>query len=518
MDKQDRETRLDKNENITGLETKAPLEATRNKNDRAAASRLTFFTGLSGKLLFLTVLFVMIAEVMIFVPSVANFRVTWLKERLHTAEAVSLVFDEKQAIDLSQEIQDDLLRATQAEAIALRSSGVARLIASDTMPSEVARHIILNDNSMTGPVRLILDAFDTLIYGGNRTIRVVTSLMYGDGNIEVVMRDGPLRDAMLIYARNVFFLSLAISLFTAFFVFLAIRWLLIRPIQNMTTNMMDFSRDPEDASRIIRPSKRNDEIGIAEDQLAGMQGELQSTLQSQKHLANLGLAVSKINHDLRNILASAQLFSDRLVSLPDPTVQRLAPKLVRTIDRAVSYTQSVLSYGKAVEASPERRLINLQKLIDDLAELLALDRQGEVDFINNVPDDLEVDADAEQLFRVLHNLARNALQAMEQNRDRAHVSRLTIAADRGESSVSIAVTDTGPGIPERARENLFEAFSGSTRAGGTGLGLAIAAEIIHAHGGKITLEETQTSGSTFKIWLPDQPVDLNAARALKTAS
>jgi len=475
-------------------------------------------SGLSGKLLLLTILFVMIAEVLIFVPSIANFRLIWLREHIHTAEAVSLVFEDGQSVNLPRNIQDDLLKATQAEAIALRSSGIAKLIASDKMPSEVARHIYLDDDAMTGPFSSIFDAFDTLISGGDRAIRVVAKLKHREGNIEVIMKDGPLKAAMLIYARNVMLLSLAISLITAFMVFFSIRWLLIRPIQKMTQNMMDFSDDPESLERIIIPSSRNDEIGMAENQLAGMQGELQSTLQSQKHLANLGLAVSKINHDLRNILASAQLFSDRLVALPDPTVQRLAPKLIRTIDRAISYTQAVLSYGKAVEAAPERRLILLKRVVDDVSEMLALDRITNVSFINSVPEDLEIDVDGEQLFRVLLNLSRNGLQAMEHDRDDTHISRLTISAERNASTVLICVSDTGPGVPERAKQNLFEAFSGSTRAGGTGLGLAIAAEIIHAHGGEISLSQSGGPGATFEIWLPDQPVELDKVRSLKTAS
>jgi signal transduction histidine kinase len=258
---------------------------------------------------------------------------------------------------------------------------------------------------------------------------------------------------------------------------------------------------------------RNDEIGVAETRLADMQSELQSTLQGQKRLASLGMAVSKINHDLRNILASAQLFSDRLTALPDPTVQRLAPKLIRTIDRAVSYTQSVLSYGKAAEAPPERRLVLLKSLVNEVAEMLTLDRSSDVDFQNKVPGDLEINVDAEQLFRVLLNLARNALQPMEQDRDSTHVNRLKFAASRHGNMISILVSDTGPGVPEKARENLFEAFAGSTRPGGTGLGLAIAAEIIRAHGGEISLVSSGNPGSVFEIRLPDRAV---VAQSVKT--
>ncbi len=469
--------------------------------------RLPFLSGLSGKLLLLTVLFVMMAEVLIFVPSIANFRLSWLNERLHTAEAVSVVFQNNRDINLPRIVQDELLKATQAEAIALNTVGARRLIAIDTMPSDVARHVHLNDNSMTGPVQSITDAVDTLFFGGDRAIRVVSALGNGEGDIEVVMKDGPLLKAMLIYARNVMLLSLVISLMTAFLVFLSIRWLLIRPIQRMTGNMLGFSEDPENTGKIIDPSNRKDEIGMAEQQLAGMQHELQATLHGQKRLANLGLAVSKINHDLRNILASAQLFSDRLTALPDPMVQRLAPKLIRTIDRAVSYTQSVLSYGKAVEPPPEKRLVALRRLVDDVSELLALERTGDVDFSNQVPKELEINADAEQIFRVLLNLGRNAVQAMEQKSDPAHVSRLKIAASRDNATVSITVSDTGPGVSEKAQARLFEAFSGSTRPGGTGLGLAIAAEIVRAHGGDINLINTKNPGATFEIRLPDQPIE-----------
>lgn len=469
--------------------------------DQAAPS---FMSGLSGKLLFLTVLFVMLAEVLVFIPSIANYRLMWLRERLHTAETVSLVLEQNRTIDLPQNIQNELLKATQAEAIAVRTAGVARLIASDTMPSDVARHFRLNGNWLIDPLQSIVDAFDTMIFGGDRAVRVVANLKNSDGEIEIVIQDGPLRDAMFVYARNVLLLSLAISLFTAFLVFLSIRWLMIRPIQQMTKNMMLFSSEPENISHVITPSNRRDEIGIAEKQLAGMQIHLRSTLQNQQRLANLGLAVSKINHDLRNILASAQLFSDRLVALPDPTVQRLAPKLVRTIDRAISYTQSVLSYGKAAEAAPERRLVVLNKLVEDVAELLVGDRSADIDFVNDVPAELEVDADAEQLLRVLLNLARNSLQAMEQDQNDAHVNRLTIAASRQDRVVVIVITDTGPGVSSRAEQKLFEAFSGSTRAGGTGLGLAIAAEIVRAHGGEISYIHSAGPGATFEIQLPDQ--------------
>ena len=91
-----------------------------------------------------------------------------------------------------------------------------------------------------------------------------------------------------------------------------------------------------------------------------MQRDLASMLQQKSHLAALGLAVSKINHDLRNLLTSAQLFSEGLSSLPDPRVQRFAPKLMRALERAIAFCESTLSYGRAQEPPPDRRPVDVE--------------------------------------------------------------------------------------------------------------------------------------------------------------
>ena len=240
--------------------------------------------------------------------------------------------------------------------------------------------------------------------------------------------------------------------------------------------------------------------------------QLQKTLGEQKHLADLGLAVSKINHDMRNILASTQLLSDRLSMVKDPTVQAVAPKLVRAIGRAVSYSDGVLAYGRTQEPPPQRRRVRLRQLVDDVHGLLGIDPAGDVDFDNGIDGDFEVDADSEQLFRVLTNLCRNALEAMGGDDGSAVVRRLAISAERADSVSRILVMDTGPGLPQKARENLFAAFRGSARSGGTGLGLAIAQELVRAHGGAIELVESIGGRTVFAIVIPDQPVSIEVAR------
>ena len=303
-----------------------------------------------------------------------------------------------------------------------------------------------------------------------------------------------------------------ISFTTACLVFAAINRLMIGPIRGLRSAMLWFAGKPDDPDRVIRPSGRRDELGVAEKELASLQMQLQKTLGEQKHLADLGLAVSKINHDMRNILASTQLLSDRLSMVKDPTVQAVAPKLVRAIGRAVSYSDGVLAYGRTQEPPPQRRRVRLRQLVDDVHGLLGIDPAGDVDFDNGIDGDFEVDADSEQLFRVLTNLCRNALEAMGGDDGSAVVRRLAISAERADSVSRILVMDTGPGLPQKARENLFAAFRGSARSGGTGLGLAIAQELVRAHGGAIELVESIGGRTVFAIVIPDQPVSIEVAR------
>jgi signal transduction histidine kinase len=464
--------------------------------------------GLSLKLLVLTVLFVLIAEVLIFLPSIANFRLRWLEERLGTAAAVSTVLVEDDAASLSRAVQDDVLMAIGAKAIAVRDEGLSRLLVVADMPPQVDKHIDL----AAGPMDAMMGAVDTLFFGGGRMLRVFGKVGDSDKEFEIVVPDKKLRNAMLVYSRNVAFLSLLISLITATLVFYAINRIMIRPIRAMTGSMLAFSRAPDDPGRIIEPEDRGDEIGVAERELAGMQRQLQKTLGEHKHLADLGLAVSKINHDMRNILASAQLMSDRLRLVKDPTVQSFVPKLVRALDRAVSYSEGVMAYGRTQEAPPSRRRLRLRQLVDDVQELLGIDPDGGIEFVNAVDQGFEVDADSEQLFRVLTNLCRNALEAMAADRERAVVNRLTISAERIGSVSRIFVADTGPGLPQKARDNLFAAFRGSARSGGTGLGLAIAHELVRAHGGSLDLVESVGGRTVFSVTIPDQPVRLEEAR------
>jgi signal transduction histidine kinase len=470
--------------------------------------------GLSGKLLVLTILFVMIAEVLIYVPSVANYRAMWLADRLASGYTAALVLDAAPNGMVPDSLAKQILDSIGARAVAMKMGERRRMLAIDDMPPVVDDTY---DMRSVSAFDAIVDAFKIMLNDRRYVMRVVGPAPRGGEYIELIMDEATLRKAMLRYSGDILLLSLLISGITAALVYLALHYMFVRPMRSVTANMMAFRADPENPDRVIAPSSRGDELGLAERELATMQTELASMLHQKSRLAALGLAVSKINHDLRNLLASAQLFSDRLATLPDPTVQRFAPKLMRALERAIAFCQSTLSYGRLQEPPPERRQILLEPLVEEVHETLNLGPgpDAPIRWISAVERGLIVEADYDQLFRILLNLARNAVQAMESRaaRDPGR-DQIRITGRREGAVVVIEVSDTGPGFSEKARDHLFEAFQGSTRTGGTGLGLAIAAELVRAHGGEIRLVEG-TIGATLRLTIPDRAVELSAHRGAR---
>ena len=481
---------------------------TATRSDRVRGPRF----GLSGKLLVLTILFVMIAEVLIYVPSVANFRVVWLKDHLAAAYTAALVLDAAPSGTVPDSLAKQILDSIGARAVAMKMGKQRRLLAVGDAPPPISHDF---DMRNVRAFDAIVDAFTVMLDSRKDVMRVVGPAPMGGDFIELIMDEPPLRKAMLRYSVDILLISLLISGITAALVYLALHYMFVRPMRRITANMTAFRADPENADRIILPSERADELGVAERELATMQRELVSMLHQKSRLAALGLAVSKINHDLRNLLASAQLFSDRLAKLPDPGVQRFAPKLMHALERAIAFCQSTLSYGRLQEPPPERRRILLEPLVEEVHETLGIGPDGPIRWISAVERGLMVEADYDQLFRILLNLARNAVQAME-SRDTRDPGRdqIRITGRREGAVVVIEISDTGPGFSDRARAHLFEAFQGSTRTGGAGLGLAIAAELVRAHGGEIRLVEG-TIGATLRLTIPDRAVELNAHRGAR---
>ena len=456
-----------------------------------------FFGTLSGRFLTLMAVFVVIAEVLFFVPSMARFRSDYFQTRLDLGQMAALAM---LATPLDQEVppglEQKLLDAAGVLNVALRRNDVRELMVTSPTPPTVERTYDLSEASS---LRLMRDAMRVFVRGGDRIIRVIGPTSQG-GEVEITLHEEALREAMIDQGRRILYVSLAISLATATLLFLAVQRLIVRPISRVVAAMTAYRDDPEDTSRIISPESGAQEIRRAEAALRDLEVRLTAALKQKERLAGLGGAVAKISHDLRNMLATAQIAADRLEMSADPAVARAVPKLVSALSRAINLCERTLAYGRAEELPPEPTVFPLRPLV---LEVLENERAAApascVGFDAEVPEAMPVRADADQLFRVLANLVRNATQAIEAS---GTTGRIVIRGAESAGRSEIRVIDTGPGLPQRARDNLFQPFRGGVRQGGTGLGLVIAAEIVRGHGGSLDLEETGAKGSTFRISLP----------------
>jgi signal transduction histidine kinase len=447
---------------------------------------------LSARLLALTVIFVMLSEVLIFAPSAGRFRLTYLEERAAAGYIAILALMATPDNMVSEDLERELLNQAGAYIIALKRPDGVKLMLEADMPPRVDASFDLRER---GFFMLIGDAFETLFQADNRILRIVApSPRHPQAIVEIVIDEAPMRMALIDYSNRILALSIVISLITAAFVYLSLQWLLVRPMRRMTESMMAFRENPEDLSRPPQVSRRTDELGVAQHELADMQAKLRAALQQKTRLAALGTAVTKISHDLRNILTTAQLVADRLAGSDNPEVKRMTPTLLSAIDRAIDLCSKTLTFTREGPPELNRQRFPLRNLIEEVGAALPAQVNGQQVLFTDIPAGIEIDADRDQLFRVFSNLGQNAVQA--------GATRVDVSARPSDGAILIEVVDNGPGLPPRARENLFQPFAGSARAGGSGLGLAIARDLMLAHGGDIRLARSTGDGTVFELELP----------------
>jgi signal transduction histidine kinase len=447
---------------------------------------------LSARLLVLTMAFVLLGEVLIYVPSMARFRKTYLDERIAAAHLATLSLEATPDGHISDQLAQELLSHAGVLSVILREPA-AELVLGTLPPVEQ-----VYDLRTSGPAALISDAFKTLAHGGGRTIRVIgPSPARPSVLVDISLHEQGMWNAMVAYSWRILTLSIVISLITAFLVFAALQLMIVRPLRRITDSVIAFRSRPEDASVNLPPSARRDEIGLVQTELSNMQGALRTALAHKTRLAALGTAVSKINHDLRNILASAMVVSDRLEQSQDPEVRNVTPRLLEALERAARLCSATLNFSRAETSDPQKTRFALAPLVDEVGEAVLGPDQGALRWRNEVGADVRVLADRDQLYRVLLNLGRNAVEALPQAG-----GLISIMAWQTADDTVIEMADTGRGIAKGVQAHLFEAFSGSARPGGTGLGLAIAREIMRAHGGDLVLAHTGDQGTAFRLTLP----------------
>jgi len=473
----------------------------------APPRRLLWPVGLSARLLLLTALVVLAAQLFILLPSLGGFEVSWLEDRVRAAELASMVVEAAPAAVVSDKTSGQLLEGAGVVSVAVQIQGSRRLLLA---APKMERPPTLIDLRNQNPADFLAEPFRTLAPGAPRMLRVVARPQFRKGDfIEIVAPSAPLAAAMRVYLTRTLLISVLLSLVAGGGVYLMLNAFLVRPIRRITVSMERFRARPEDPAARLSPSGRRDEIGRAEAELTRMQADLLAALQSRARLAALGEAVAKINHDLRNMLTSAQMASDRLATSGDPKVAQAMPRLERALDRAVKLAQNVLAYGRSDEAPPNLQPIVLAAVVEAAGEDAGLAAAG-ITLENQLPRTLEIAADADQLHRVLVNLFRNARQALE-GAVTERPGLVRVASRVVDQHLVVTISDNGLGIPDRIRPKLFQPFQGSASPGGAGLGLAIARDLARGHGGELELASSSPEGAVFVLTLPLAPPPMASA-------
>lgn len=457
------------------------------------ARRLT--ENLSARLFALTLGAILMTEFLIFIPSASGLRTQWLQERAAAARIASLALEAAPMREVSDELASSLLKKAELLAVAeLEDDMRFQLLAPAKSIEGPMRSLDLRGSNMMSRSMAALSEY----FAPRGEILIVTAEGADETRvIEFVVPQAPLKAALTAFAWRVAGLSLIIGLVAAVLIYAVLDALVVRPIKRVTVSVEQFSRDPGSWSRRLSPTPRRDEIGRAQNALSGMEEAVADAFRQRSHLAELGSAVAKINHDLRNSLASAQLVSDVLARSEDPRVTRAAPRLERALERAIELATATLDYGKAAPRAPKIQSVSLRNVIAEAADE-ALNGSSAL-LPLGIPEAARVETDPDHLHRIAANLLRNAAEALQQT-SRPDPS-ISVTLESG----ALVFRDNGPGLPEKARENLFRPFAGSGRPGGTGLGLVIAHELATALGGDLSLLETGDNGTAFRLALPGLP-------------
>lgn len=476
--------------------------------------RLFWPGGLSARLLVLTVVFATLGGALAIPPALAAYEKQWLLDRVRAAELASLAAEVAPERVVSDQLKAQLLEGAGVEIVAVSIDGVRRLVFASARPPR-APYLVDLRNRAAGLG--LFAPFQTLLGPGDR-VRVMAEPRFRKADfIEFVATDVELKKALAGYLWRLVAIVAGVAALSGVIVYFALNLFLVRPMQRITFAMERFRADPEDPEARVLPSGRRDEIGRAEAELDRMQADLRTALNSRARLAALGEAVAKINHDLKNMLTSAQLASERLAALKDPKVSQALPRLERALDRAVKLASDVLAYGKTQQVAPEKQTVRLSEALAEAAAEARLADSG-VRLVSKLTATDPVVADPDQLHRILVNLLRNARQAIEHHGERKDPGRIEVSLEVAGGSSLIRISDNGPGVPERIRERLFQPFAGSGRPDSTGLGLAIARELAQGHGGDLTLSVTGPEGTVFELRLPGAPKTRSRARKASNAA
>lgn len=448
---------------------------------------------LSVRLLAITIGVILFVELLIFIPSAINFRDNWLDERLQAARIAVLSLEAAPSRQVSDELSVELLE--NAEVLSVMKIGKDRreLILAPLEP--IVGDTVIIHRSTENWFQRFQHTFHLLWSSTPSLMRVDSAADMGESTLEVFVPEAPLIADIRSFSGRILVLSLIISIVAGGLVFQVLNYLVVRPMRSVTASIVKFRDNPGISLQKPPPSGRKDEVGRAQQALADMEAVVSDAFRQRERLAQLGEAVAKINHDLRNSLSAAQLVSDGLARSEDPRVQRAAPRLERALQRAIKLAQETLQYGKTEPSKASLQPTNIKEVVSEaVAEALAHFPKTTADHQINA--DAIHDVDPDHLHRIVSNLVRNAATAISSVRPEDGLITLTLKEN------ILIIEDNGPGLPKKTRDNLFVPFANSTSKGGTGLGLVIARELSQAMGGDLKLGATGETGTAFHVILP----------------
>lgn len=447
---------------------------------------------LSVRLFWLTISVVLLVELIVFIPSAAGFRMSWLEDRAQAARIASLAVEAAPSRDVSMELSRSLQETAEILGLAEIDDGMRFQILPPARP--IPQPVIPVDLRQAGMISGMADAIGVLFAPEGRTLLIIDVGVEDDRVIEVLVPEKPLQDALWAFGWRILLISLLISLAAGGLVFAVLFFFLVRPMRRVTRSVEQFRDDPGAWTRRLAPTGRRDEIGRAQNALADMERAVSESFRQRERLAELGEAVARINHDLRGSLASAQLVSDTLQRSDDPRVKRAAPRLERALERAIQLATQTLQYGKTSAPKAQLQPCAIAMILEEAAEE-ALVKQPDTKWSNKVDAGLTAMADPDHLHRIAANLIRNAAEAM---------------GPGGEVCVQLEdrrlqFIDTGPGLPDAMEASLFKPFGSAGKRGGTGLGLAIARDLARSMGAELRLGKTGPEGTCFEMVFPEEP-------------
>src|SRR5271169_4651911 len=460
--------------------------------------------GLAARVLAVTIGFVLLAMSLFYVTRLTAHREMLLHGKISAVQTTVDAFGMAGPTPPPQDLSQKILNSVDVKWMAIETPAGRHEFVTAGGPLESVESIVADDSSY---LESMAATFHALFAAPGTVVNLSAPAQANEPAIEFAFDETTLVQSLRRVSGNFLTISLTIAAVVTCVLWAALWSMVLRPVRRLTSNIIAFGESPQDASRVIAPSERRNEIGRAEAALAVMQRSLAHELAERKRMAELGMAVARINHDLRNMLSAAQLISDRLATIPDPLAQRLAPRLVATLDRAIQFCQSTLTYGAGRELPPSRRRFDLSELVRQAVESAQAESGEAIDYDVDIPPRFCLYADPDHILRVFENLSRNAAEALmakgaEDDRPKA----IRFAAIRTDGLALIEISDTGPGFPADQAARIFEPFHKSTSQAGAGLGLAIAADLVTRNGGAIALAPAKADdyycGARFLIKLP----------------